>query len=452
LNSLEDNLASQVSQVLTEKKGTFEALINAIDTKPLETEIETLGKSIATYTTEKATQQSLYEQYEKERKTAEAELAEVNKNYCPTCSQSLNNYIEELRNKLNGKMNTAIENRDKAKTALDTATQNHTNASNDLTNKKASLKTMTDELAKHKEDLAQVTGKLQQLGTREYKLTLYKANNPNVEHKYPEKPVLTAVKPVFAEESLYLIYKDIAKNLQDFDTAQEQILQLESLNEELLTIEKNEASNKLTISTNDTLLKDIIKTIGAKEESVRNNKELMESMKKHEFADSAIGLYGKLVNQWLPTYLYEQARKTVNSELAKFDPPNGLTIRLSESLHGTLVLIDTDEFGHIVERDVRHSASGLEATIAMILLGNAMRTINEFNKLNFLMIDEVSGPLHTGTEEDPTNWLEYFETLIQQIAPSNAILMIDQRLEHTIFDKVITLQKEPLTNLTVLAS
>jgi hypothetical protein len=57
LNSLEDNLASQVSQVLTEKKGTFEALINAIDTKPLETEIETLGKSIATYTTEKATQQ-----------------------------------------------------------------------------------------------------------------------------------------------------------------------------------------------------------------------------------------------------------------------------------------------------------------------------------------------------------------------------------------------------------
>jgi DNA repair exonuclease SbcCD ATPase subunit len=199
------------------------------------------------------------------------------------------------------------------------------------------------------------------------------------------------------------------------------------------------------------LYNDLLKDIGAKEESIKTNRGLYESMQRHEAADAAINLYSKLVNTWLPEYLYEQARETLNAEFAKFNPPNDLTIRLSNKTYGTLVLIDRDEYGNEIERDIRNSGSGLESAIAVILLSNALRNINEFNKLKFIMIDEVSGPLHTGTPEDPTNWLEYFETLVQQIAKDNCLLMIDQRIDHNIFTRIIELSKEPITGLTVLA-
>jgi hypothetical protein len=63
------------------------------------------------------------------------------------------------------------------------------------------------------------------------------------------------------------------------------------------------------------------------------------------------------------------------------------------------------------------------------------------------MIDEISGPFHTGTQEDSTNWLEYFETVTKQISEGNTVLMIDQRIDNDIFDRVVKLEMNKLTNL-----
>jgi hypothetical protein len=46
-----------------------------------------------------------------------------------------------------------------------------------------------------------------------------------------------------------------------------------------------------------------------------------------------------------------------------------------------------------------------------------------------------------------TNWLEYFETVTKQISEGNTVLMIDQRIDNDIFDRVVKLEMNKLTNL-----
>jgi hypothetical protein len=447
IHASEDAIAVTAVETLTKLSTSKRDAIKLIDIEGHKTTLSGIKSKLKSLTIAITETETNITHKNQELTNERLNLDKIKQNHCHACSQTLNDLVTELTKQSEHKISQLEFDLIQLNATLDKAKQDKSDETIKETQEQDKINQLETDKLKLESELSELEAKIEKCSTREYKALLYKANNPGVEHSLPIKPTFEKTLPVFEQSEEFQKLGHFLAKHKEYTEALSMLESLKLCHAELSKIIAEQSRVQLNLSLQESKAKDILVSMGAIEQRLETNNTLLTAMIKHEQAEKAIKIYSHLVNVLLPNYLYDQARDKINYEMSKFTPPNGLCIKLSDTTYGELVLVDVNEFGEQIEREVRDSGSGAESAIALIMLSTALRNINQYNRLKFLMIDEISGPFHTGTQEDSTNWLEYFETVTKQISEGNTVLMIDQRIDNDIFDRVVKLEMNKLTNL-----
>jgi hypothetical protein len=183
--------------------------------------------------------------------------------------------------------------------------------------------------------------------------------------------------------------------------------------------------------------------------SIASTKVLMQQVVEYDITKEALEVYRKLISETLPEYLYMNACNIVNRFIAELELPERIQLMLSETSFGSVYLIDRDSNGELIYREVSQ-ASGMEETIVGLALCFAVHHANQYNGCKFIGMDEMTGKLSTGTEIDPTNYLELFATMIRKASEKLQICVVDHRLDRNVYDKVLMLARDQVTNVSTV--
>lgn len=165
----------------------------------------------------------------------------------------------------------------------------------------------------------------------------------------------------------------------------------------------------------------------------------------YNISQEALQHYKWLINDALPKYLYVNAVHTVNEFINSEGLPDTIRPWLSETNFGELMLRDRMHDGRELLRPIVE-ASGMELTIAGLVICLALHNAKLAVDFPMVLIDELSGKLNTGTEYDSTDYLALLLKVLKHASKTCQIMTIDHRIDDDAFDDITTIIKDKLTN------
>lgn len=309
------------------------------------------------------------------------------------------------------------------------------------------------DLRKYQDEIATYQSKLSQLNTYDYRQKLLQANLTDVYQKLQESQL--------AVNSLDMNLSDKITNLQNellvMNSAVDAFKQLHAYDEILKQNDevdkqiqqlRTELSNRQSELTEATSILETLKQRKLQyQNQLQNIQDLQLKVAAYDISQEALNQYKWLIFEALPNYLYSNVCSVINSFIEKQNLPSGIQPWLSETDFGTLLLRDRLDDGTPTERDIIE-ASGMEATIAGLVLCFALHDANLTVDFPMVLLDELSGKLSTGTEDDPTDYLKVLLDILLQAANRCQIMIIDHRIAQENFDDITKIVKDPVTNVS----
>lgn len=255
----------------------------------------------------------------------------------------------------------------------------------------------------------------------------------------------------------------------DINSLRQQIEQLQGIKQDIQFVQQYEealrtneatqnkiddARQKLTSLQQDVAMAELTKQklqqeITDAQAFIDNLNACLERRAQYDVCTDALKQYKWLINDGLPKYLYCHAVSVINNYIDSLKLPSSICPRLSADQYGMLTLVDRAHDGTIIVRPIQ-LASGMELTLSALVLCLALHHAKLTIDFPMLLIDEISGKLNEGKANDTTNYLHLFEKLLKHAAEECQILLVDHRLDESVFDKVFTVVKGQDTNTTII--
>ena len=89
-------------------------------------------------------------------------------------------------------------------------------------------------------------------------------------------------------------------------------------------------------------------------------------------------------------------------------------------------------------------------TISGLILCFAMHATKLAIDFPMVLLDELSGKLNEGTAENDMNYVQLLADILQHASKSAQIVIIDHRLHNDVFDNIINVVKDKVTNVSYI--
>lgn len=392
-----------------------------------------------------------------EKTQAEHAVEDLTNNKCSFCGSSLvgrnvditkqlefeKNRVSRLQSEIN-EQSAIIEKSRKELSNLGTETD-VTELDNDIQRIRGTLNDIDKGLCK--------------IATADYQVQIMEANAAEIYQEYVDAKSALASEDANVNISSILsrltelkdnerILSEIKKAFEYLDSYESTIQKNAEIQEVIDSLKSQLSEAQRTIESNNYQIRNSQNDIDTSNTKIEALKESIDRMIEWEIRQVGFKAYEKLVNEVLPKYLYLNACGIINNYIDSHELPTKIQPFLSELNYGAILLRDRTSEGGNVYRNIQ-DASGMELTICGLLICLAMHEANQYTNFRFVMLDEITGKLSTGTETDPTNYLEVFRKIVSKASQHTMISVIDHRLEDSAFDNVINVIKRESDNLSI---
>lgn len=311
-----------------------------------------------------------------------------------------------------------------------------------------------EQLTAAKNTVAKMTAELARLNDVDYRMQLLKRHKPDVyaalqAARNAQQPIdisACSYRLQYAESKLneYSNAKTARNQLQGYEQALKQNAELDKANDELRI---KITAAKEAYAKADNACNQLLSNIGGYRVSLQNLIDLQAKRHAYDVSQEALKHYKWLIFEALPKYLYNSVCNIVNSFIDSQHLPDAIKPHLSEELFGQVVLRDRMEDGQQVDRPILE-ASGMEITMAGLVICLALHEAKLSFNFPFILLDELSGKLNTGTEHDKTDYLATLLQVLRNASDTCQLLMVDHRIADDAFDSIVRIVKDNVTNVS----
>lgn len=223
-------------------------------------------------------------------------------------------------------------------------------------------------------------------------------------------------------KSLLLDYRSREADLKVFIENEESISHNNEVKLKIDVVNTNIQINANSMRTVNDKLRDVLIELERKKDLIKDNKELIEEIKKEELKDKLYNTYIKMVGRnGISKIVIRSVVPLINAELERI-MEDSLDIKLNLDIN------DKNEVElNIVDGDITRPAkggSGYEKTIASLALRSVLTKISQLPTPNFIVFDEIFGKVSPDNYEKT----RFFFDKIKHLFDTLFLIVHDERL------------------------
>ena len=312
---------------------------------------------------------------------------------------------------------------------------------------------VTDKIAALQAELKEYQAKLSKLATADYKMQVIAANCAELYERYNDlqlrvNNIDTGLPGLLTESNQQISAMELAVRAFEHLDAYAMILQQNALIEQgCATIQSNIDAKRSALATLQSTIDNMRASIATYDAAIAQLTDLQSKTVAYNICIEALEHYKWLIHQAMPQYLYRKVCGVVNGYVQQQNLPCSIQPWLSEDNFGQIVLIDRMQNGQVLQRSILE-ASGMEITIAGLVICLALHEAKLAVDFPMILIDELSGKLSQGTVNDKTDYLNVFLEVLRHAASNCQIMVVDHRLSDDAFDSITTIVKDNVTNVS----